>query len=1471
MKIGITVDIRHSMFSAGHPNSCVAILEAFKLGNHDCVLIHKETNREWWDDVNTLKLPCLHHIDTISNLDILIEVAWFASSLQRKELSKKCVWYSRSSPVFCDIESSVYATRPDGRDLEGLHEIWLADIFNSSEDVQYIQLLYPSIRVSLVPWLWTPSIVEAHRESMSSPVWLQVNDELPDTVPWSLRISESNRTNTSSSTLPLVILKYSMTNYNLPISRVHVHNTDLLSKSKFFEENVLNHCSIKDLSINLVGRQRIVDWSHEPRSVLLTHSRFVPLRMANLEAVWVGLPIIHNNTILRDLGYGLELLYYSENHVLEASHALEKVIRNHRSIPYLNNLDTLTELREKILERFSPAANASKWNSLLNNTEPEIFRVLFTDMWDDFNPEYNMFILALQNHMKDVKVVGSSDEMMPKDIHIFGPFGNKWHSIEGIKIHFTGENTDPIDHPLVKLNLGYKHMNKSDYLRMPLWMLEVDWFQADVKKIRNPIPLPIDACMNITLGERKKFCAFVVSNPLNHIRNEAFESLNSYKPVDSAGRLFNNVGDIIFAGSGGGGGELKKHEFLKEYRFCLAYENSSSEGYTTEKLLHAKAAGCVPIYWGDPRVSEDFDHSGFINITGDPESLVSKVKELEENPDMWLKMASVPAISPSKKDEVLNTFQIFCKKTLELSKSIVPLCVTSATAVFWPSLIQWLENIKLYRVKARVYVGNDVSDKELEDVRIKYVFANFIRFPSEVPTGFSDFWDPKHYAWKIWIYHTLSKEKNTLIVYTDCASILIRWPTEWLQDAITKKISFLNDSTQINRHWCHKDFCEILNVTEEEKESNQILGGILAFVSGGEDIIKFFSDAYSFACMRKVIVGEKWSGVTKDGSYYGHRHDQSILSILSYRYKLNRFPLEKVYNDTSARATYFNGQSIYVYRGDYKSYIPLLKGIDDAFVINLDRREDRKKAFLEHHPYLKAKIRRHAAFDGKNIRLTPSLARLFKPNDFFWKKAVMGCALSHLKLWTMLVNEPSEIESYLIMEDDARLSPGWKEAWNNVYANLPENWDCVYLGGVLPPNREGYKHVTEKIIPGLTRVTPHTFFGQTIPNRYFHFCAYAYVLSKRGARKIIDLINKRNGYWTSADHMICNEIDIMNLYALDPLVAGASQDNDPTYTNADFNNFSRVDNFDSDLWNNDDRFSEEEVLQNLKINVNLDISAAMNDLMNPIQKIHFVSLSDLTGLYEKQWLEELLGHELTIEKVNVTDILKGNICVVLIRPNWTTQLQWLEEIRKYCKFKILHLSDEDMIDPISFYEWPEVTGVIRFYSRINLPKVLTLPLGYHWKNSRDLGFDRKYIWSFHGTNWKNRSEALAPLEQIRPNSLEYYSEWRDSRQLNEEDYITLLHNTIFVACPAGNNIETFRFYEALECGCIPVFIDLPDVLFNAKIPFLKTSTWNDVKIMMEYFIKNPSIMNEYRNCILLAWSQYKVEIKNSLKHLLTMA
>lgn len=1459
--------MRHSMFSAGHPNSCIAVCEAMQVGGHEVVFIKKD-DKVWWDDVLGIANDyTIEHIDTVPQLDLLVEIAFHASSIQRAKIAKKTIWYCRKPALFTDMESTVFACRIEGRNLEGVSEIWLADIYNSQDDIEFLKTLYPSVEISMVPWLWSPTVVEGHRKEKNSPVWPQVIEHSSE-ADWSLHIMETNASNTSSCTLPLLILKES------GIKKVSVHNTENLSKSKFFNENIIANCSLPE-GIQMVGRQRTIDWSHEPKSIIISHSRFISIKPANLEAVWVGIPLIHNNDFLGELGCGLEDMYYSGNSIENACKVLKKFLDSPVKDSYMYKLDTLTELRKRILYKFSPEGNAAKWLALLDKKVEVItkktYTVLFTDMWENFNPQYNMFTLALQDYLKDYTVVGTNVKGR-HDVHIFGPFGSDWLSINGPKIHFSGENTGPIEHPSVKLNIGFRNLTNK-YLRMPLWMFELDLYNASLEKIRNPLPLPLDACTRVNLQTRPKFCAFIVSNPKNHMRNDAFHILSKYKPVDSAGRLYNNVGSEIFAGLGGGGGELKKHEFLKQYKFCLCYENEQGDGYVTEKLLHAKAAGCIPIYWGSSDAVKDFDPRGFIQISDNSE-LVDKVKAIDEDEETWFQMASIPALTDEKMNQVKERFEQMSQRIVMETDMLV---VTSCSLKFLPYLAKWLENIEQHRLsmpnlKARVFLANDIDTSSVP----KKDFVSYIKFPMETPVHFPDFWNPQHFAWKLWLLKELSCDpflKGSTVFYMDCASIIVRWPSFWVEKVKTEKISFLDDHRQKNSQWCHKEFCDAMKVSEEELNANQIAACLIMFRPGEPFVMKFFTEALRVGSIRNIIVGEKCSGI-KNGKPHGHRHDQSILSILGMRHSVSRVNIDTIYNHTSVRATFYGGQYIYVYRGDYKTHVPLVEGIDDAYVINLDRRADRLKSFVEHHPYFKGKVRRHKAVDGLSLQLSPKLCSLLKPNDFFWKKAVSGCALSHLKLWTMLYKDPDEIQSYLIMEDDARLNPDWSSAWLKIKDRIPGDWECVYLGGVLPPNKEGFKEVLEETgIPGLCRIAPNTFFGQSQPSRQFHFCAYAYILSKKGVERIMDEIKRHNGIWTSADHVLFNSLNKENVFVLNPLVARASQEDDPNYVNSDFNDFSRIDKFDSDLWNNDERFTSYEINSMEKITLN--ISEAVDDayIVRPLEakKMRFVAL-DKSGinqsLYEIKWLEYLFLQNIEIELVSkVTDLSTyENLVVLVIRPEWKEQSEWLSKINR--KFKLLHMSDEHEVDPL-FYDMPNITAALRFYPRRDLvsnTKVLTIPLGYHWQYNKPLMRvkDRKYKWAFHGTDWMSRSEQIKPLVQIEPNVVEFYSEWNSPSQLGQQDYLDLLSDTVFVPCPRGNNIETFRFYEALERGCIPVFTELPPILHESGIPFLRTETWEEVATLMLHLIKNPEQLHHYQVSIISGWMQYKERLRKKI-------
>ena len=1591
MKVGILTNIQHSLFSGGLANTTLALVELLEKLGHTTSIVNT-SNVLWWDDCATLKDKYnIVHVDAKVHFDVMIEcVPYYKNAADRKAIATVSIYFIRKNILIPLIEHSLYPIIDANIVYDGLTELWVFKPFCSSDEQQILETL-SRLPVKRLPYIWTPNILEAYRAQTNIPLWLQYQAHLAREAKghlplWSTHIVETNTSSTSSCTIPLVTLRVAKEN-NFPSTKYTIHNADHILKSDFFKDNVVKHTNIDDLSGNYVGRQRLIDFVVEPMSCILSHIRFIPFRPYLLDLAWYGIPFVHNSPVFKEIGcYGR--YYYPNNKISCATKCMTTLHDDFVSGTGQFTLAHVEEVRNNIINTYTIANNSilsdykaafvsldqpklktevSLKTEVAKEVAKEVSRVyklLFTDMWDSFNSSYNFFTLLLEAADPSIKIeyydstnIGS----ITPDALLFGPFGSRWQQYPNVpKIHYTGENTPVIQGHNVQLNLGYAHadMVGDDYLRFPLWLLEIDWFHCNTSKIVNPKPIPLELCTQVNtnlISKKKKFCAFVVSNPNNPHRNIAYQWLDSYKPVDSAGAVFNNQGNVLAAGPGGGGGELEKVKFLMDYKYCITYENSSSQGYNTEKLLHAKAAGCIPIYWGDPKIERDFNTKGLIDArkVNSKEELIALVDALEKDTKAYLDMASVPYLDSYKVDWARRTladcagriFKILTRKSVTVPRFIsyeshslashlwgsvgerendavvgaqqlrsstveVPIVTTYATREYLPSLHQWLSSFEAQRksiqgIEAYVYLGDDVPKETVSKLAESFKFVSFAYLPKIDVENFPDIFAAEHFAWKIYIYKDLcSKEsfKGRMIFYLDAGIFVCRWPTEYMLSAQHNDICVLQDTEQYNKQWCHDTFVKKLACTKDELESYQIVGGIMIFRAGSAKATKYFAEAWNYAVQRDVIVGEKWSGL-KDGLPSGHRHDQSILSILSLRHKLATYPLHNIYCDVTLRHTFLSQKYLYVHRGRFVIHNPFVDGIDNCFIINLKRRTDRLATLYKNTPMLKDAIV-STAVEGRTLQLTDSIARLFKPNDFMWKKAVLGCALSHLKLWYQLACEKPEINNYLVLEDDAKLSSSWKEQWLEALPHLPENYDIIYFGGILPPNKLGFETCKEPVNAYFSRVKENSFYGQERPNRYFHWCAYSYVLSKQGAQKVISSIEARDGYYTSADHMLCNPVDFMNIYFLDPLIAGCIQEDDPKYCAAEFNNFSRVDAFDSDLWNNDERFNNVQIVGDLNIaaalqdvrtqqSLKVELEPKVNaDLKVPLPTNRFYTLDTAPlvwkDLYEHAWLSELLGNPACLQMDTVSyesDALIDPIFVLLKPDNHRYNQLFSKYEAQGKKFYVLHLGDEHATDSIDFYNFSSCAGVVRNYVRLNLPpKVLVIPLGYHYtlgqgvenpyERTPQLPF-RTLIWSFFGTRWNSRAELLSPLTVLREHNVKLFTSWNDAQQLGSKEYLSNTLDSIFVPCIGGQNPETYRFYEALECGCIPIIVKDDDSsnyinYITTHIDILPLASWAQACALIQGLLNDKASLESYRHRILTSYRSMKLMYKDLVRKILNI-
>lgn len=230
----------------------------------------------------------------------------------------------------------------------------------------------------------------------------------------------------------------------------------------------------------------------------------------------------------------------------------------------------------------------------------KLLRLGFTDTFGSIE---NFFTEVLSREFDIVR-----DDERP-DYLIFGDknFGNNninYNNKNCIKILYTGENQRPWEY-YCHYAITFDHIDSEQHYRLPLYVI----YDYDNKKRNVP---HADDCERSRqdLAKPREFCSFVVKNPGCEKRNQFFHRLNAYKPVASAGPLFNNMGEVLERGEKS---VQSKLAFLPKYKFNLCFENSSYPGYATEKLYEALIAKTVPIYWGSPTIECDFNPRAFLN------------------------------------------------------------------------------------------------------------------------------------------------------------------------------------------------------------------------------------------------------------------------------------------------------------------------------------------------------------------------------------------------------------------------------------------------------------------------------------------------------------------------------------------------------------------------------------------------------------------------------------------------------------------------------------------------------------------------------------------------------------------------------------------------------------------------------------------------------------------------------------------
>ena len=273
--------------------------------------------------------------------------------------------------------------------------------------------------------------------------------------------------------------------------------------------------------------------------------------------------------------------------------------------------------------------------------------------------------------------------------------------------------------------------------------------------------------------------------------------------------------------------------------------------------------------------------------------------------------------------------------------------------------------------------------------------------------------------------------------------------------------------------------------------------------------------------------------------------------------------------------------------------------------------------------------------------------------------------------------------------------------------------------------------------------------------------------------------------------------------------------------------------------------------------------------LNPNKSNKENARDKLWGAYHKdysdKWIYEILN-KIEFEVIQSETDLKNEDVLIIIDSSIEKKEDLYTKLELICsKMFLIHLGDESGVYDVSLvynkfnYVWRAFCSNRYF----NNEKVSCLPIGYKSGTLFEKEMvERKYKWAFIGTPHKSsRHDLLFQLSDIKP-SFSHKTTKFNEKIINVKEMSKILTSTEFIPCPNGFvHPETYRLYEALECGCIPIVENAYkyyDRLFPNN-PFIKVDRWIEAKSIIKEW-GDDQIKRKRKECTAW-WVQYKNQLQ----------
>ena len=316
MKVGVTFNCStDSFFSNGLNYNCLLwyhfleecgyipyILTHNSEGKTEELMITKNENRYRCINYDLNNLTNIDSLYLYKELKVIYYCGFYSNLLLNYSKSKKHVYIMMGNEYKVGVQSIIDKTKNSISCLD-YDEIWISPQFEFSKD--YLEITYKT-KVVVCPYVWEPWLIDKYDTKNKT-------KKLGNTI--DVAIMEPNINYGKTCLIPISICE---ANEEL-INSVYVFGGKKLAKNKFMMEFMHNRklSNAKKISFeDRIALPTIVSRCN----VVVSCNEDWDLNYVFLECFYLGIPLIHNSTYLKDYGY-----YYDDLQISQTKDLFNKI------------------------------------------------------------------------------------------------------------------------------------------------------------------------------------------------------------------------------------------------------------------------------------------------------------------------------------------------------------------------------------------------------------------------------------------------------------------------------------------------------------------------------------------------------------------------------------------------------------------------------------------------------------------------------------------------------------------------------------------------------------------------------------------------------------------------------------------------------------------------------------------------------------------------------------------------------------------------------------------------------------------------------------------------------------------------------------------------------------------------------------------------------------------------------------------